>query len=272
MLPIEQVRLSPTDHGFLVGDGVFETLLTRNGVTYAVTRHWQRLARSCEAMNLTPPPLDVVREAFSKLLEANHLTDARLRLTLTSGAGPAGSERGLDSQQTLCITATPLNVWSATEQLHISPWPRLSAGALTGVKSVSYAENVRALALARANHAGECLFANERGEVCEGTGSNIFIVRNERLETPPLDSGCLGGVTRALLLELAARLALPTIEHPIPFSVLSEGHVEEVFLTSTTRDVHPVSRIGDRMFTTPGPITLRLRTSFLEWQQQDSDP
>ena len=137
---------------------------------------------------------------------------------------------------------------------------------------MSYAENVRALALARANGAGECLFANERGEVCEGTGSNIFIVRNGRLETPPLNSGCLGGVTRALVLELAARLALPTIEHSIPFSVLSEGHSDEVFLTSTTRDVHPVTRVGNQEFETHGPITLRLRTAFLEWQRQDSDP
>jgi branched-chain amino acid aminotransferase len=272
MLPVDEIRLSPTDHGFLVGDGVFETLLARNGVPYAVTRHWQRLVRSCEAMNLTPPALDLVREAFSKLLSANRLSEARLRLTLTSGAGPAGSERGLDSQQTLCITASPLNVWHATEQLHISPWPRLSAGALTGVKSVSYAENVRALALARSQGAGECLFTNERGEVCEGTGSNLFIVRNGRLETPPLSSGCLGGVTRALVLELATRLALPAVEHPIPLSVLTAGHADEVFLTSTTRDVHPVSRIADRDFATPGPITQRLRDAFLEWQSQDSDP
>jgi branched-chain amino acid aminotransferase len=272
LLPIEEVRLSPTDHGFLVGDGVFETLLARNGQTYAVTRHWLRLARSCDAMNLLPPAIELVRDAFAKLLEANHLSEARLRLTLTSGAGPAGSERGLESVQTLCITATPLNTWNPTEQLHLSPWPRLSAGALTGVKSVSYAENVRALALARSNGAGECLFANEHGELCEGTGSNIFIVRNGRLETPPLSGGCLGGVTRSLVLELALRLAIPVFEHPIPLTDLTEGPVAEVFLTSTTRDVHPVSRIGERTFDAPGPITQRLREAFLDWQSQDSDP
>jgi branched-chain amino acid aminotransferase len=272
LLPIEQVRLSPTDHGFLVGDGVFETLLAREGITFAVTRHWQRLANSCTAMSLTPPPLEMVRSAFKELLLANHLTEARLRLTLTSGAGPAGSERGLDSEQTLCITATPLNLWKPTERLHISPWPRLSAGALTGVKSVSYAENVRALALARSNGAGECLFANELGEVCEGTGSNIFIVRNGTLETPPLSSGCLAGVTRALVLELANQLSIPVTERSMPLSQLVEGDADEVFLTSTTRDVHPVERIGEREFTAPGPTTSQLRTAFLDWQKQQPDP
>jgi branched-chain amino acid aminotransferase len=223
-------------------------------------------------MNLSPPSINLVRDAFAKLLEANHLSEARLRLTLTSGAGPAGSERGLNSAQTLCITATPLNTWNPTEQLHISPWPRLSAGALTGVKSVSYAENVRALALARSNGAGECLFANEHGELCEGTGSNIFIIRNGCLETPPLSSGCLGGVTRSLVLELALRLDIPVLEHPIPLTDLTEGPVAEVFLTSTTRDVHPVSRIGERTFDSPGPITQRLRSAFLDWQSQAADP
>ncbi len=272
LLPIEEVRLSPTDHGFLVGDGVFETLLARNGQTYAVTRHWQRLARSCDAMNLVPPSIELVREAFAKLLEANHLSEARLRLTLTSGAGPAGSERGLDSVQTLCITATPLNTWNPTEQLHLSPWPRLSSGALTGVKSVSYAENVRALALARSNSAGECLFANELGEVCEGTGSNIFIVRNGTLETPPLSSGCLAGITRALVLELANQLDIPVNERSMPLSQLAGGDADEVFLTSTTRDVHPVERIGQRQFTAPGATTSLLRTAFLDWQKQQPDP
>lgn len=272
LLPADEVRLSPMDHGFLVGDGVFETLLARGGRAYAVTRHWQRLVRSCAALDLTPPALELLQDIFARLLEANALTEARLRLTLTSGAGPAGSERGADSAQTLCVTATALNVWGATEQLHLSPWPRLSAGALTGVKSVSYAENVRALALARAQGAGECLFANERGEICEGTGSNVFLVRGGRVLTPPLDSGCLAGVTRALVLETAARLGLPVSEEPLPLACLTEGLADEVFLTSTTRDVHPVCRVGGRAFAAPGPVTTRLRAAFLEWQAEQPDP
>jgi branched-chain amino acid aminotransferase len=272
VLPVDEVRLSPMDHGFLVGDGVFETLLARKSQTYAITRHWQRLTQSCAAMSLTPPALETLREVFAQLLAANALTEARVRLTLTSGTGPAGSERGVAPKQTLCITTTALNVWGATEQLHLSPWPRLSSGALTGVKSVSYADNVRALALAKSHGAGECLFANVKGEVCEGTGSNIFIIRGGEIQTPPLSSGCLAGVTRALVLELAQRLDLPVSEQALPMSVLTEGLADEVFLTSTTRDVQPVARVGERQFSAPGPITTRLRSAFLEWQAEQPDP
>lgn len=271
LLPLDQVRLSPMDHGFLVGDGVFETLLARHGKAYAVTRHWQRLGRSCAAMKLQTPPLDLIRHAIDEVLRANQTTDARIRLTVTSGVGPAGSDRG-GQGQTLCITATAAKDWPATEQLEIAPWPKFSAGAMTGVKSTSYAENVLALAHAKQTGGGECLFANEKGELCEGTGSNTFLVRQGRLETPPLSSGCLAGVTRALVLETAARIGIEAVETTLPISLLTPDQVDEVFVTSTTRDIHPVSRIGAHHWTAPGPITSRLRDAFLEWQAAESDP
>ena len=271
LLPLDQIRLNPMDHGFLVGDGVFETLLARHGKSYAVTRHWQRLDRSCAAMKLETPTLDQLRHAIDEVLRANAVTDARIRVTVTSGPGPAGSDRG-GQGQTLCITATPAKDWPVTEQLEISPWPKFSAGAMTGVKSTSYAENVLALAHAKQTGGGECLFANEKGELCEGTGSNIFLVRQGRLETPPLTSGCLAGVTRALVLETAARLGIETAEPVHPISILTPEQVDEVFVTSTTRDVHPVSRIGSQHWPAPGPVTTRLREAFLEWQAAESDP
>ncbi len=271
LLPLDQARLSPMDHGFLVGDGVFETLLARRGKAYAVTRHWQRLGRSCAAMKLETPPLDLIRNAIDEVLRANQVGDGRIRLTVTSGVGPAGSDRG-GQGQSLCITATTAKDWPAAEQLELSPWPKFSAGAMTGVKSTSYAENVLALAHAKKTGGGECLFANEKGELCEGTGSNIFIVRQGRLETPPLASGCLAGVTRALVLETAARLGIEAIEATHPIGILTPDQVDEVFLTSTTRDIHPVARIGSQQWPAPGPVTSRLRTAFLEWQETDTDP
>ncbi len=271
LVSLDQVRLSPMDHGFLVGDGVFETLLARHGRSYAVTRHWQRLVRSCEAMKLQPPPLDFIRHAIDEVLRATQLSDARIRLTVTSGIGPAGSDRGNQSQ-TLCITATGVKDWPAAEQVEISPWPLYSAGIMTGIKSTSYGGNVRALALAKEAGGGECIFANEKGELCEGTGSNIFVVRQGRLETPPLASGCLAGVTRGLILETAARIGIEAIETTLPISILAADQVDEVFLTSTTRDVHPVKRAGQQTWQAPGPITVKLRDAFLEWQATESDP
>ena len=272
LCPLEQVHLSPMDHGFLVGDGVFETLAAHRGQPFAVTRHWRRLVRSCAALGLEAPDLTTVRDAFAQVLAANQLIEARLRLTLTSGCGPPGTERGTHTTQNLLITGTPLSPWPATEHVMLCPWPRLSSGALTGVKSTSYAENVRALAWARHHGAGEALFVNERGEVCEGTGSNIFWLRHDRLETPPLSSGCLPGTTRELVLELATRLSLPCQEVALPVAEWLAPEVTEVFLTSSTRDVHPVRAVGDRALPAPGPVTSQLQTAFADWQNQDSDP
>ena len=272
LCPLEQVHLSPMDHGFLVGDGVFETLAAHRGQPFAVTRHWRRLVRSCAALSLEAPTLETVRDAFLEVLVANQLTEARLRLTLTSGYGPPGTERGTHTTQNLLITGTPLSPWPTTEHLVVCPWPRLSSGALTGVKSTSYAENVRALAWARQQGAGEALFLNERGEVCEGTGSNVFWVRRDRLETPPLSSGCLAGTTRELVLELATRLGIESQEMTLSGDALVNAEITEVFITSSTRDVHPVRAIGEHKFPVPGPVTAKLRGAFTAWQSSDADP
>jgi branched-chain amino acid aminotransferase len=267
-----EVRLSPMDHGFLVGDGVFETLLARRGQAYAVKRHWLRLDQSCQKMGLVTPDETVFRTGLDAVLQASGLQDARLRVTLTSGIGPAGSDRGPTGQQTLTMTATALKPWPATERLAWSPWPRFSRGALAGIKSTSYADNVRALATAKTEGCGECLFTNEHDDLCEGTGSNLFLLTHGRLQTPPLTSGCLAGVTRALVIQLAQQHGLTVEENNLPADLLRHGHADEVFLTSTTRDIHPVSQVGSTAFPAPGPITQQLQTAFLDWQASEIDP
>lgn len=267
-----EVRLSPMDHGFLVGDGVFETLLARRGQAYAVRRHWLRLDQSCQKMGLATPDETIFRQGLNTVLFANGLDDARLRVTLTSGIGPAGSDRGPAGQQTLTMTATALKPWPASERLAWSPWPRFSRGALAGIKSTSYADNVRALATAKSEGCGECLFTNEHDDLCEGTGSNLFLVTQGRLQTPPLTSGCLAGVTRALVIQLAQQLGLTVEEKNLPADLLRQAQADEVFLTSTTRDIHPVAQVGTTAFPAPGPITQRLQTAFLDWQATEIDP
>lgn len=267
-----EVHLSPMDHGFLVGDGVFETLLARKGLAYAVKRHWLRLDQSCQKMGLATPNESVFRAGLDAVLRASGLQDARLRVTLTSGIGPAGSDRGTTGQQTLTMTATALKPWPAAEHLAWSPWPRFSRSALAGIKSTSYADNVRALATAKKEGCGESLYTNEHDDLCEGTGSNLFLVTQGRLQTPPLASGCLAGVTRALVIQLAEQLGLAVEETNLPADILRQGHADEVFLTSTTRDIHPVAQVGTATFPAPGLITQRLQTNFLDWQATEIDP
>ena len=184
-----EARISPFDHGFLVGDGVFETLVARNGKPFTPTRHWRRLVASCQAMNITPPEYETYVNAMQATMQANDLADARIRVTLTSGDGPLGSDRG-DAPATMTVAATALKPWPPTDTVMTVPWTRNERSALAGIKSTSYGDNVRALALAHREGAGEAIFANTSDELCEGTGTNIFIVSAGVVQTPPLSSGC----------------------------------------------------------------------------------
>lgn len=263
---IGEARVSPYDHGLLVGDGVFETLPARGGKLLAAREHWERMVRSCEVMGLIPPSWETFEQGLNDVLKANGMTDARLRVTLTSGEGPLGSDRG-DGESTLVMTAAIQKPWPPTESVCLAPWPRNERGALAGVKSTSYAENVRALAFAKARGCHEALLANTRDELCEGTGSNVFVVVSGRLMTPPLSSGCLAGVTRALALQACKDAGIECAEEPLPASVLHE--CEEAFLTSSTRDVHPIAEIDGRALSlAPGPVTRAVQEAFAKFVRQ----
>ncbi len=262
--------LSPFDHGFLVGDGVFETLVARNGRPFTLTRHWKRLVASCAAMGIVSPTFDVCRTAVLATMEANGFSAARVRITLTSGDGPLGSDRG-NSPPTMTVAATPLKPWPLTETVITVPWVRNERCALAGVKSTSYAGNVRALALAHTKSAGEAIFANTRDELCEGTGTNIFVVVGGRVQTPPLSSGCLAGVTRALTIEACQASGIPVEEIALPLSILQS--CDEAFLTSSTRDVHPLARIDQRdMPVTSGSVTHKVAQAFRDYVAERDDP
>jgi len=141
---------------------------------------------------------------------------------------------------------------------------------VTGLKTTSYAENVVALAHALAHGAGEALLTNTRGELCEGTGSNVFLGLDGELVTPPLSSGCLAGITRELLLEWSASAGTPVAERPLTLDDLRSA--DEVFITSSTRDVQPVARVDDRGLRAPGPLTTRAAALFRECAAADVDP
>ena len=164
-----------------------------------------------------------------------------------------GSSRGTDGP-TLLVTAGPMVVDRSPTDVVVVPWTRNERGALAGLKTTSYAENVVALARAEAAGASEALFANTAGMLCEGTGTNVFVGFGDRLVTPPLSSGCLAGVTRALVLESLAAAGAPAAEEDIPLAELAAA--DEVFVVSTGRDVQPVRRVDGRdLPSCPGPLT-----------------
>ncbi|MFZ4593793.1 MAG: aminotransferase class IV [Verrucomicrobiaceae bacterium] len=243
IVPTAEARVSPFDHGLTVGDGVFETLPDRGLGPVALTRHWQRLVRSCVAMGIEPPTIEVMRGALRKVMVANALTSARLRFTVTGGLGPVGSDKG-DAPPTLLAVAVPLTTWPAATPVVTVKWTRNELDPLAGVKSTSYGGNVVALAHAKKHGAGEAIFANTRGDLCEGTGSNVFIFKDGIALTSPLDSGCLAGVTRALVLDACQRSGVPAQECRISMGDFLQA--DEAFLTSSTREVHPILAINGR--------------------------
>jgi branched-chain amino acid aminotransferase len=266
---VEDARVSPFDHGLLVGDGVFETLRVYDGRPFAWTRHLDRLEHSAEGLGLPVPERAVVQAAADAVLDANALREARLRITVTGGVQPLGSERRATTP-TVIVAASELRPVPGTISVVVVPWARNERGATAGLKTVSYGENVRALAYAQARGAGEAVFPNTRDELCEATGSNIFVVDDDVVRTPPASSGCLLGVTRALVLELCAELGLAHEEATMPVDVLERAG--EVFLTSTTREVQAVTRVDGRALSDTWGVTTCLAEAFTALVARNLDP
>ncbi|MFF9067476.1 aminotransferase class IV [Streptomyces sp. NPDC014891] len=261
----EAATVSVLDHGLTVGDGVFETVKAERGGTFALTLHLERLTRSARGLGLPEPDLDEVRRACAAVLEANPMELGRLRITYTGGVSPLGSERGEAGTGLVVGLGETARRADSTAVITV-PWTRNERGALTGLKTTSYAENVVALARARERGASEALFANTVGRLCEGTGSNVFVVVGGRILTPPVSSGCLAGITRALTVEWTGAQ-----EADLPLDVLESA--DEVFLTSTLRDVQAVHRVdGRELSPAPGPVTAKAMRIFDEHAARDRDP
>ncbi|WP_410539282.1 aminotransferase class IV [Streptomyces sp. KL2] len=261
----DAARVSVLDHGLTVGDGVFETVKAVDGRTFALTRHLERLAVSARGLGLPEPDRDEVRRACAAVVEANPVPLGRLRITYTGGLSPLGSDRG-DAGPTLVVAVGEAKPRPDTTAVVTVPWVRNERGALAGLKTTSYAENVVALAHAHRQGASEALFGNTVGRLCEGTGSNVFVVLDGEVHTPPLASGCLAGITRALVAEWTGAQ-----ETDLPMDILERA--EEVFLTSTLRDVQAVHRIdGRELPSAPGPVTAKAMRIFAERSAADIDP
>ena len=252
------------DHSVVVGAGVFETTGVLDGVPFALTRHLARLARSAAGLGIQAPDDARIREAVAEVVAADRRAGL-LRITWSSGPGPLGSGRG-DGAGTLVLSTGPGNVWPATERVHLGPWTRNEHGALTGLKTTSYAENAKALAVAHRHGCTEALFRNTAGHLCEGTGTNVFLVVDDVLVTPPLSSGCLAGVTRDLLLEL-----VDVVERDVALDEIEVA--SEAFLSSATRDVSSIAAVDDHdLPTAPGPVTTAVAAAFADLVARTPDP
>ncbi len=265
-----RAHLRADDHGVIVGDGVFETLLVVRSrgrpEAFAIRRHLQRLRRSAALMQLDYPLTDdYLRRGIEACLSAAPEAGV-VRVTVTSGGGPLGSGRGTGPGSTIVMAGNSPPSYEPGASVAVMPFPRNDLSALAGVKTTSYAENVLALRIAGQRGASEAIFGDTKGRVSEGTGSNIFWTDGATLHTPPLDTGCLAGVTRALLMEM-----LDVTETHLPLGELP--HVEEAFLASTTRSVQSIGAVDGRpLAVVDGPLTKRAASAMADLIATDIDP
>ncbi len=243
---VEDFPSSPTDRGFTHGLGLFETMLVLDGRPIFLMRHLARLKTSCERLGWDVDFGDFKAIAV-QLLEVNHLTQipARLRITITAGSGPLNNiGRGADAR--LWLTAQALTESSKPLTAMICPWPRNEHSPLAGLKCASYAENL--IALDHARHLGfeESIFLNTAGHLCESATANLFLVTNGTLLTPLLASGCLPGIAREVVMELATQERIAHQELQLTLQDLESA--DEIFLTSSLQGIRRVVQVGTRNY------------------------
>ncbi|MFI5295058.1 MAG: aminotransferase class IV [Thermodesulfovibrionales bacterium] len=262
IVPESQAVVSVYDHGFLYGDGVYETMRSYGGIVFMVRRHMDRLARSGALIRLKVPEAESLIEAVDQTLEANKLSDAYIRITLSRGKGPIGLDPGLCGRHTLVVIAEPFReypggYYEKGVQFIIAKTRRNLADAIDPkIKSLNFLNNILAKIEAKERGAYEAVMLNAEGFLTEGTVCNIFFVSNGILCTPSVETGILDGITRELVIGIARRHGLRVEEGMFyPNDLLGAS---EVFFTNTTAEVMPVAGIEDVNFEV-GEITRTLR-------------
>lgn len=267
---LPDATVSVHDVALLRGVGIFETFKVVSGVPFAMTRHLGRLRRSARIAGIPLRWSDAdLRSACGELLAivappADPTDLLRLRITVTGGST---ATHGGSLEPSLLVTAEYGPGWPATATVVTDPHPVNERSALVGAKVTSYMQQVVLLERAHGRGADEALRLNTVGALCEGTGSNVFLAVDGILCTPSLATGCLPGVTRALVCEL-----VPVTER----DDLTLDHLcraPEAFLTSSTRDVHPIRSVdGRRLGQTPGPLTTAAAKAYRTLVAEDLDP
>lgn len=263
--------VSVFDHGFLYGDGVFETLRAYQGRIFRLDEHLKRLKKSARGLKISlPQTLPVIRRHLEETLLVNHLKNALLRICISRGVGPIGLDPALCRQPTFVIIPRVFNGYNPRQYHHglkvsivsvrRTPRPAMDSQ----IKSANFLNNILAKIQAKRNQADEGLMLGINGYLTEGTISNFFIVTHGRLYTPAVDQGILAGITRRLVIDLAKQADIPVKEARLLPSDLYKA--DECFLTNTSMEIMPVTKadgftIGNGKV---GPFTRLLREAYQE--------
>ena len=267
-VPMAEARVSALDAGLLLGAGLFETLRTYGGRPFRLGAHLTRLRDSGQVLRIFVTETDdQVAEVIDRLVEANGVPDARLRITATRGALDASLEDDEAPPATLLVTAGPMTpyppeFYTSGVTVVVSDICVNESDLTTYHKVTAYMANLLALRDAHRGRAAEAIRFNTKNRLAEGAISNVFLVRDGRLLTPPVEEGLLPGITRAAVLELAAEVYVPAEQRALAVHDLLDA--DEVFLTNSIMEIMPVARVEAREIGRgkPGPVTAKLADAY----------
>ena len=270
LVPLSQARISPMDYGFLHGYGLFETMRAYSGHVFRLEKHLARLERSARALNIDLGGPAKLETAVYDALRANHLLNARIRITVSPGQEEMAADVPAKGEPTVFITA--ISYEPPSEQVYrrgftaiVSRVHRSPRSPSSGLKSLSALDILLARQEAASYGVDHAILLNDDDLVAEGSSSNVFHVNDRTLFTPAEHSGILQGVTRDIVLkDLAPSLGLATEEEDVALSDLLEA--EEAFLTNSMIEVMPLTVVADRSIGTgrPGPLTRRFMKAYKE--------
>ena len=265
--PTGEKTLSAGQVGLMAGWGVFSTLRVASGVLFAYDRHWDRMKRDAALLRIPfPDNANALHDDLLRLVEANEAWNATLRVYVIRNRGGIWEGPGIERPFDIVAYSTGLTQWGASVRLSVKPEARHSRCEFAGTKVNSWGWNLAWYEEAHACGYDEVVLLNERGQVSECTSANVFAVRAGEAWTPPLDSGCLPGVTRALLLSEVRAESIRVIERPLSLADLESA--DGVFITSTTRDVLPVSEIEGLRVRNDHRVTDALQAAFTAYRER----
>jgi branched-chain amino acid aminotransferase len=271
----DKAHISITDHGFLYGYGLFESMRAYNGKIFLLNRHIKRLHDAAKVIGLDGKLKDInLEKACNDTVTANKLTSARVRLTVTNGENSAMPWVDNSGQPTVVVTAQPYTPLPDEKyrqgfKVGIASVRRMKQSVFSTMKSINYLLNVVARIEMAEKGFDEMILLNDVGEIAEGGGSNVFFVQGGRLITPSADSGIIPGITREVVLNMAKGIGIKTDEKAVSVNALKKS--DEVFLTNAIIEIMPVVTVDDEKGKTytigngkPGEITHRLMTAYRE--------
>ncbi len=281
LVPRPQAKISVSDHGFLYGYGLFETMRAYHGKMFLLERHLKRLLGAAAIIGLGQKLAGIdLEKACRDTLAANELKDARVRLTVTNGEGLALPWVDASGAPNVVVTAAPYTPFPPQKyhegfKAGLVSVRRSRQSVVSSMKSINYLLNVMARMEAAANGMDEALLLNDDGYIAEGGGSNVFFVRSSKLVTPSLSNGILPGVTREVVMELADRLGMETTEGTVGIGVFSK--CEEAFFTNALIEIMPLVAVRDgagKMITIgsgkPGEMTRKLMAAYKERVERET--